>query len=170
MRVTFSRHEERKGSQNHYYVITEVQLTEEEKAIIRERSLYRETAFLTQKTADRNQAPIVTHGLMQSASRILAMAGFVALFFSGSVAFLLFATAIGIFVFRQIDRRNYIHSGEVTAITARKLLEQTTFREYAGTTLLAVKVREEENANHLAAFKKLLTESTTIDGPKTIEL
>ena len=180
MRVTISHREETVGIgglKRNYFVDCEVLFSEEEQAIIRNRGLG--DNFISTESAIPTGSGIADYTApntaMRVGSRLCVIAGIIAIVASifapaaGGLAFLFFAIAFGLFVFRKMGEKKSEVSYSEQKITAGRLLQNPRFTVYAPNPALA-RSYDDAIRDQLTTLKNLMVASADIRAKETFEL
>lgn len=181
MRVTIEHREATSGvlgKHKESYVDCTVNFSEEERAIIKERDLYRESFIVRTSTPLPSTGSVVGTGLMRGLGPLMIVGGLVYGMFVEGLAHvntnfgapILFA-GIGLTVFgflrsRKEDKRFETSEQE---ITIKQLLNKPSFTVHAWNPA-AAKGIEEDIRQNLVALKGLIQNSAQIQAKQTFEL
>jgi hypothetical protein len=171
MKVTFTHSEIKQRRRNLYYVNCQIEFNEEERSVIRERSLSKyflpinEGSINYPPTAD----PPINPAYIQSASRYLFMFGIPFLYFNGYVAALLWITAAALFIYRMRMKSVDKHSDQ-HEITIKQIIDDGSFSACVIDDPTGAKAVEEEIRTTLAVLKHLIAESAAPAKSQTYEL
>jgi hypothetical protein len=175
MRVTIEHREIATGVLGNHkdsYIDCTVNFSEEERAIIKERDLYREGFSVRTSTPLPPKTSLLGTGLMRLAGPLMMVVGFVwGLAGGGTPTGLLFFGGLGFTIFgwlrsRKEDKR--IETSE-QQITIKQLLSQPTFTVH-GWNPAAAKGLEETIREHLLELKSLIQNSAQLPATQTFEL
>lgn len=173
MRVTIEHREQATGVVNNRkecFVDCKVEFSEEERAIIQERDLYREGFTVRTSTPLPTKTEFFSTNIMRVVGRILMIAG-VILGIAGTNFGFLFFVGVGLEIYgwmrtRREDKR--FESDEQT-ITVKQLLANSTFTVHAWNAGYA-KAIEDDIREHLVALKSLIQSSAQLQARQTFEL
>jgi hypothetical protein len=172
MKVTIDHSDIQKGGRTFYTVRCAVEFNEEEKSIIRERSLSRNNHFGFEHgfvNYPVNAGGPVSPGMVRVGSRLLFLIGLPLTFFSPPLATLCWASAAGLFFYRKSLERTESKAGQ-TSITLDQVLRDGSFTVTAmGTPLDARQIEEEIHAN-LEGLKSVLTASAEMPKTRSFEM
>jgi hypothetical protein len=181
MRVTIEHREQTTGLvQNHKqsYIDCMVQFSEEERAIIRARDLYREGIIVRTSTPLPSGGSILGTGLMRGLGPLMIVGGLLygmiveglahaPTNFGAPVLFLgIGLTVFGFFRSRKEDKR---FESDEQHITVKQLLDKPTFTVHAWNPA-AAKGLDEDVRGQLAALKNVIQNSAQIQVKQTFEL
>lgn len=171
MRFHISHHEVRRKNML-YYVSCKVDLTEQEKAIIRARNLYNNYLVFKSGVFDypeEEQEGWINAGLLNSVALFLLAFAVIAAFVSGLLAFILFASAIALGV-RGYFRARVEDGLEKDAISIREIIEQKGFK-LCGFNNPAMPAKiEEEVVENMELLKSVLSGAARFPGPSDHEV
>ena len=168
MKVSIT-HSEVKRQNTLYYVHCQVDFNEEEKAIIRERSLYDQTlSFDGNVNYPPGAETSIQPWFLQTAARILFLVGLAATFFNANLAAVCWIAAAGCFFYRKNMERDQTRGLEHD-ISIRKIM-QGPFSVCGFNNPVATQVHEDEIRKQLEVLKGFLTASSSLPMPKTFEL
>ena len=180
MRVTIEHREETKGltgSRKDCYVDCRVEFSEEERAIVRARDLYRDGFTIRTSTPIPTKSSFLSTIIMRLAGPLMIVGGIIYSIvesvghsntnMGGPIA------VFGVIIFivgwvrgRREDKR--FENNEQT-ITIKQLLNHPTFTVHAWNPGLA-KGFEDEIRDHLASLKNLISSSAQLQAKQTFEL
>lgn len=175
MRVTIEHREQAAGVlKNHResYIDCRVEFSEEEKAIIKARDLYRNGFSAWAATPLAGKPAVIGTGLLRILAPLLAIIGLIWGFAGGgNLAGLLLFAGIGLFLYgwiagRKQDKRA---GNDEQQITIKRLLGNPSFTVYAFDPA-AAKGYELQLREHLQNLKDLLINSAQIQGKQSFEL
>ena len=176
MRVTIEHREETTGlTQSHKesFIDCKVEFSEEERAIIKARDLYRESFIVGVATQPPSTGSILGPAAMKFFGPILIIASFIVGFATGSEGFsgFMFVLGIGLTIYGwwrswRVDRRL---DTDDQLITIRQLLSNPSFTVHALNAGYA-KAVEEDIRDHLVSLKTLIQSSTELPAKQTFEL
>jgi hypothetical protein len=173
MRVTIDHREETTGlagNKRNYFVDCLVELSEEERAIIKARSLYDHYFIAKGAEPPRSTADFIGAGFLKGSAPIIGIIGFVwGIFGGGAPATLMFFGAIGMAVAGFVMDRKPMGEAEPQTINCRRLLGNPRITIYAPDPAVA-KIAEDELTQNLANLKSLITESAEIRGRHSYDL
>jgi hypothetical protein len=175
MRVTFEHREATSGVLSNHkdcYVDCTVNFSEEERAIIKERDLYREGFIVRTSTPVPSGSSMLGTGLMRFVGPFMIIGGFIwGLAGGGNAAGLILFAGIGFVIYgwlrsRREDKR--LESNE-QEITIKQLLNKPTFTVHAWNPA-AAKGIEDDIRENLASLKSVIQNSAQIQAKQTFEL
>lgn len=174
MRVTIEHREQTSGLAGHKdsYVDCTVNFSEEERAIIKERDLYREGFTVRTSTPLPTGSSMLGTGLMRFVGPFMIVGGFIwGLAGSGTPAGLIVFAGIGFVIYgwfrsRKEDKR--LETSE-QQITIKQLLGTPTFAAHAPNPAVA-KVIEDDIRENLVGLKNLIQNSAQVQAKQTFEL
>jgi hypothetical protein len=180
MRVTVEHREETTGvigSKKDCYVDCKVEFSEEERAIIKERDLYREAFTVRTSTPVPTEAAYFGVAAMRTIGRFMIMGGAAYSIYEGlahvptNYGGPIFFIGIGLEIYgwvrgRKQDKR--IESSE-QRITIKQLLSNPAFTVHAWNAGYAKGI-EEEIRQHLVGLKGLIKDSAQLQAKQTFEL
>jgi hypothetical protein len=175
MRVTIEHRESVSGvlaAHKDCYIDCDVQFSEEEKAIIKQRQLHDEGFTIRTSTPLPKKSSVLGTGLMRIAGPIMIVAGVIwGLAGGGTPTGLLVFAGIGFVIYgwlrsRKEDRR--FESSEQD-ITVRQLLGKPTFTVHAWNPA-AAKGLDQDIRENLAALKAVIDNAADIKAKQTFEL
>ena len=173
MRVTIEHREQAQGvvsNRKECYVDCKVEFSEEERAIIKERDLYREGFTVRTSTPLPTKAEFLSTGVMRFIGRILMIAGVILGIAGTNFGFLFFVGAgLEIYGFVRTRREDQRFENDEQTITIKQLLSNPSFTVHAWNAGLA-KTIEEEIREHLVALKGLIQSSAQLQPRQTFEL
>jgi hypothetical protein len=174
MRVTVVHREERlglTGARRRYYIDCEVLFSEEEKAIIKERDLWRHHLSVDPPVPP----PVRWHYPAAIVMRVVApfmllWSGIWGLVLGGAVGVPMAFLAIGLFVGSfYLKRRNALAELKTQTVPIGQLLDNPYFTLYALDPSVAKRI-DDTVRNKLGRLKHLLVDSIDIRRPETFEL
>lgn len=175
MRITIQHREAASGALGNHkeaYVDCTVNFSEEERAIIRQRDLYRDGFAVRTSTPLPSGSSMLGTGLMRFAGPFMIIGAFIfGLAGGGSFAGLILIAGIGFVVYgwlraHQEDKR--IESSD-QEITIKQLLTTPTFTVHAWNPA-AAKIVEEQIRERLVSLKAVIANSAEIKAKQTFEL
>jgi hypothetical protein len=175
MRVTIEHRESTSGVLSNHkdcYVDCTVNFSEEERAIIKERDLYREGFIVRTSTPVPSGSSMLGTGLMRFVGPFMIIGGFIwGLAGGGNAAGLILFAGIGFVIYgwlrsRREDKR--LESNE-QEITIKQLLNKPTFTVHAWNPA-AAKGIEDDIRENLASLKSVIQNSAQIQAKQTFEL
>jgi hypothetical protein len=175
MRVTIEHREQTTGLvQNHTqsYIDCTVDFSEEERAIIKARDLYREGFIVRTSTPLPSGSSVLGTGLLRGLGPLMIVGGFIwGLAGGGSAAGLILFAGIGFVIYgwfrsRKEDKR---FESDEQHITVKQLLDKPTFTVHAWNPA-AAKNLDEDIRQNLAALKNVIQNSAEIQAKQTFEL
>ena len=181
MRVTIEHREATSGvlgTHKQSYVDCTVQFSEEERAIVQARDLYREGFFVRTSTPLPSSGSTLGTGLMRGFGPLLIVAGLLygmiveglahaQTNFGAPALFLgIGLTVFGFFRSRKEDKR---FETDEQHITVKQLLDKPTFTVHAWNPAAAKGIDEDIRQN-LAGLKSLIQNSAQIQAKQTFEL
>jgi hypothetical protein len=175
MRVTIEHREATSGVLSNHkdcYVDCTVNFSEEERAIIKERDLYREGFIVRTSTPVPSGSSMLGTGLMRFVGPFMIIGGFIwGLAGGGNAAGLILFAGIGFVIYgwlrsRREDKR--LESNE-QEITIKQLLNKPTFTVHAWNPA-AAKGIEDDIRENLASLKSVIQNSAQIQAKQTFEL
>jgi hypothetical protein len=175
MRVTIEHREATSGVLGNHkdcYVDCTVNFSEEERAIIKERDLYREGFIVRTSTPLPSGSSMLGTGLMRFVGPFMIIGGFIwGLADGGNAAGLILFAGIGFVIYgwlrsRREDKR--LESNDQD-ITIKQLFNKPTFTVHAWNPA-AAKGIEEEIRENLASLKGVIQNSAQIQVKQTFEL
>ena len=179
MRVSIKHREETSGvlqNQKQCYLDCQVEFSEEERSIIKERDLYRDGFTVRTSTPVRTMASFGSTIFMRLASPFIAIGGLVyGIVGSGPLAeplgTLLIFGGIGLFIYSWFRRRREDKrlANDEQFVTIKQLLSNPIFTVHAWNAHAAKGV-EEELREHLASLKSLIKGSAELRAKQTFEL
>lgn len=176
MRISFKHHQEQTGTLRNKaetFIDCTVEFSEEEKAIIKLRSLEREGITTWQAVPPPDAIEAGGLDALRYIAPAMAGIGLVLGIATNSAppAYLLFA-GLGLWAF-YFWRRQRLHKifkqGPTRTITIKEILSHPTFTVWARTPLDA-KVAEQNLRDEFTRIKSLITESSSIQDASTFEL
>jgi hypothetical protein len=181
MRVTIEHREETAGViQNHKesYVDCTVNFSEEERAIIAARDLYREGFSVRTSTPLPTTTQFVSTGIMRVVGRLMIIGGFLyGMFVEGlarvnsnfGVPILFIGIGLEIYGWLRTRKEDRRFEADEQQITIKQLLTKPTFTVHAWNPA-AAKGLEEDIRENLVALKSLIQNSAQIQAKQTFEL
>lgn len=173
MRVTIEHREQAEGvigNRKECYVDCKVEFSEEERAIIRERDLYREGFTVRTSTPLPTKTEFFSTNIMRVIGRILIIAGIILGIAGTNFGFLFFVgVGLEIYGWLRVRREDKRFESDEQTITIKQLLSNPTFTVHAWNAGLA-KTIEEEIRQHLIALKNLIQSSAQLQAKQTFEL
>jgi hypothetical protein len=173
MRVTIEHREEATGvsrSKRNYFVDCNIQLSEEERAIIRARGL-QEHFFTTEGARPpRTSASFAAAPALKGCAPLIGVAGFIwGLFGGGTPAGLMLFGAIGMFAYGFYIDLQPMGAAEEQTITLGRLLRMPKFSVFAPSPSQAKEI-DAQLREKLANVKSNLVASAEIEKKQTFEL
>jgi hypothetical protein len=175
MRVTIEHREATSGllgNRKDTYIECRVDFSEEEKAIIAARDLYRSGFTVRTSTPLPTQTAMLGSGLMRPVGVVMMIVGVVwGIAGGGTPTGLLFFGGLGLFIFGWLRTRKEDHRLETSEqeITVKKLLADPSFTVHAWNPA-AAKSLDEDIRNDLAGLKQTISASADIQAKQTFEL
>jgi hypothetical protein len=173
MRVTIEHREESTGlvsNRKECFVDCKVEFSEEERAIIKERDLYREGFSVRTSTPLPTKTAFFSTNIMRVIGRFMMMGGFIAGVMGSNYSFLFFVGAgLEIFGWIRARREDKRFENDEQTITIKQLLNNPTFTVHAWSAGYAKGI-EEDIRGHLVALKNLIKGSAEVQAKQTFEL
>jgi hypothetical protein len=175
MRVTIKHREETRGllqNRREYYVDCQVEFSEEERSIIRERDLYKDGFAIRTSTPLPSHASFLSTIGMRLVSPFMVIGGIIyGIAGGGGLSGLLVFGGIGLFInsWLRMRREDKRFSTDEQFISVKQLLNDPTFTVYAFNPA-AAKGLEEDVRENVAYLKHLITSSAEIRDKQTFEL
>jgi hypothetical protein len=175
MRVTIEHREATSGVLGNHkesYVDCTVNFSEEERAIIKERDLYREGFVVRTSTPLPTGGSMLGTGLMRFVGPFMIVGGFIwGLAGGGDLAGLTLFAGIGFVIYGWLRARREDKRLETSEqdITVKQLLNNSTFTVHAWNPA-AAKGIEEDIRGHLTSLKAVIQNSAEITPKQTFEL
>lgn len=175
MRVTIDHRQATSGVLGNHrdcYVDCTVTFSEEERAIIKERDLFREGFSVRTSTPLPSQSSVLGTGLMRRLGPFMIVGGFIwGLAGGGNLAGIVLFAGIGFVVYgwlrsRKQDKR---FEQDEQEITVKQLLTKPTFTVHAWNPA-AAKGIEEDIRENLVSLKTVIQNSAQIQAKQTFEL
>lgn len=175
MRVTIEHREATSGvmqNRKESYIDCTVQFSEEERAIVQARDLYREGFIVRTSTPLPSQGSVLGTGLMRGLGPFMIVGGFIwGLAGGGNLAGVVLFAGIGFIIYgwlrsRKEDKR---FESDEQHITVRQLLNDPSFTVHAWNPAAAMQL-DEEIRGDLAALKNVIQNSAQIQAKQTFEL
>lgn len=175
MRVTIEHREATGGvmqNRKQSYIDCMVQFSEEERAIVQARDLYREGFIVRTSTPLPSQSSVLGTGLMRGLGPFMIVGAFIwGLAGGGNLAGLVLFAGIGFVIYgwlrsRKEDKR---FESDEQPITVKQLLNNPSFTVHAWNPA-AAKQLDEEIRGDLAALKNVIQNSAQIPAKQTFEL
>jgi hypothetical protein len=173
MRVTIEHREQTAGvggNKRNYFVDCLVELSQEERAIIKARSLYDHHFAVDGAEPPRSTTNFIGAGALKGFAPIIGIGGFIwGVFGGGTAAGLLVFGAIGMFIAGFIMDRKPPGGSEPQTITIRRLISNPRILIYAPDPASA-KIVEDELSQNLTNLKSLIAGSAEVRGRHSFEL
>ena|ERR1051326_2369729 len=173
MRVTIEHREATSGAlgnRKESYVDCTVHFSEEERAIVKERDLYREGFVVRTSTPLPTKTQFFSTNIMRVIGRFLMIAGVILGIAGTNFGFLFFVGAgLEIYGFIRTRKEDKRFESDEQEITVKQLLNNPTFTVHAWNPA-AAKGIEEEIREHLTALKAIIANSAEIKAKQTFEL
>lgn len=181
MRVTIEHREATSGvlaNHKESYIDCTVNFSEEERAIISERDLYREGFPIRSSTPLPTKTEFFSTNIMRFIGRLMIIGGFFyGLIVEGlagahtNIGGPVLAIGIGLEIYGWVrtHKENKRFESDEQVVTVKQLLNTPTFTVHAGNPAFA-KAIEEEIREHLATLKNIIQGSAQIQAKQTFEL
>jgi len=173
MRVTIEHREETAGvigSKKDCYVDCKVEFSEEERAIIQERDLYRESFTVRTSTPLPTKTAFFSTNIMRFVGRLLIIGGAIAGIAGTNWGFLFFiGVGLEIYGWVRTRREDKRFDTDEQTITVKQLLGNPKFTVHAWNAGYAKGI-EEEIRQHLVGLKALIKDSAQLQAKQTFEL
>jgi hypothetical protein len=173
MRVTIEHREESTGvikDHKDCFVDCKVEFSEEERAIIKERDLYREGFTVRTSTPLPTKTQFFSTNIMRVVGRVLMIGGLIAGIAGSNFGFLfLVGAGLEIYSWLRKRREDKRFENDEQTITIKQLLSKPTFTVHAWNAGYA-KTIEEDIRGHLVGLKNLLSSSAQLGTKQTFEL
>lgn len=171
MRVTIEHADVKRRQGTLHNVKCAIEFNEEEKAIIRERSLGHNIFGFEHGYVNHpvEADSLVSPGMLKAGSRLLFLIGLVFTFFYPSLAALCWACAVGLFFYRRNLEKALSKVGQDT-ITVSQIMRDGSFTVSAFANPLESRHVEEEIRTGLDGLKNILTASAEIPKVQSFEM
>jgi len=180
MRVTIEHREESAGvtrRKRNYFLDCKVELSEEERAIVKARGLQDQSFPIDAATPDVSNAAFIGTGFIRGVGGLLIGGGIMLIYFvfftswagplMGWMIFI--GIALSAYGWIRENRQEWRDNRPKQQIKLGRLMSRPAFTVYSPDPSYA-KHLEEEIRTHLAAMKQLLAESAEIKAKQTFEL
>jgi hypothetical protein len=173
MRVSIEHREEAagvSGTKRNYFVDCEVQLSEEERAIVRSRALYDHNFIVGGAAPPRSGKHFYGAGVLRGFAPLTMLVGVgFWIFHPPPLGGILFFVGLAMLIAGFVMDRKPVGDSPEQRITFKRLMEQPRFTIYGVDPANAKRI-DDELRQQLAGMKELLVESVEIRAKQTFEL